>query len=254
MQKLREPATDPSWAQLQLAELLEAVRREFDHDREAAKTLLSEASLLLRLEIERSSRSRDVALRGGLAAWQILRVRHFIDKNLHRTIHIKELCKVAQRSPAHFARSFKQELGHSPHAYIVKMRLQRACHLIATGSASLSEIALTVGFCDQAHLCKLFRRTFGQSPSVWRSKCQSQEKLDHAVAELFGERRSGSILKLAPVDRRLSKNSVNKAGKQKIDRFTRPGPGERSLAAASTMRAGRFIRLNERRMQIAITE
>jgi AraC family transcriptional regulator len=37
-----------------------------------------------------------------------------------------------------------------------------------TSAASLSEIALSVGFSDQAHLCRLFRQAFGQSPASWR--------------------------------------------------------------------------------------
>jgi len=37
-----------------------------------------------------------------------------------------------------------------------------------TSRASLSEIALSVGFSDQAHLSKLFRHAFGESPANWR--------------------------------------------------------------------------------------
>ena len=49
-----------------------------------------------------------------------LRVRAYIDSNLHRTIHIRDLSAVARRSPAHFSRKFKLAVGESPHAYVVQ--------------------------------------------------------------------------------------------------------------------------------------
>jgi AraC family transcriptional regulator len=150
-----------------LAQLLQVARRELDHDREAAKASLATASTILQHEIEFQSgaqRSRTT----GLTGWQIARVRAFIDKNLHRTIHTRDLSAVARRSPAHFSRSFKLTFGEPPHAYVVKRRLEKACHLMVTSSVSLSEIALSAGFSDQAHLCKLFRQAFGQSPACWR--------------------------------------------------------------------------------------
>ena len=150
-----------------LAKLLETVRRELERDREVAKASLATASNILQAEIERCSGANGFA-RGGLAAWQILRVRAFIDGNLHRAIHIRDLSAIARRSPAHFSRKFKLAVGESPHAYVVRRRLERACHLMMTSTASLSEIALSVGFSDQAHLCRLFRQAFGQSPANWR--------------------------------------------------------------------------------------
>ena len=148
-----------------LAKLLETARRELERDREAAKASLVTASHILQAEIERYAGG---STRGGLAAWQIVRVRAYIDSNLHRTIHIRDLSAVARRSPAHFSRKFKLAVGESPHAYVVRRRLERACHLMMTSAEPLSEIALSVGFSDQAHLCRLFRQAFGQSPASWR--------------------------------------------------------------------------------------
>ena len=150
-----------------LAQLLETARREFDRNPEVAKASLVTASALLQAEVGRHS-GADGFARGGLAPWQMLRVRAFIDSNLHRSIHIRDLSAVAQRSPAYFSRIFKLAVGESPHAYVVRRRLERACYLMVTSAASLSEIALTVGFSDQAHLCRHFRAAFGQSPARWR--------------------------------------------------------------------------------------
>ena len=171
MQTSQGSARDPSpaclgfgYLAMSLVQLLETARHELERDPEVAKASLLTASSLLQAEVERYS-SANGSARGGLAAWQILRVRAFIDSNLHRAIH---LSAVAQRSPAHFSRKFKLAVGESPHAYVVRRRLERACHLMVTSAASLSEIALCVSFSDQAHLCRLFRGAFGQSPSSWR--------------------------------------------------------------------------------------
>src|ERR1700744_218258 len=150
-----------------LAKLLDAARRELERDRDAAKASLVTASHILQAEIERCSGASG-STTGGLAAWQIVRVRAYNDSNLHRPIHIRDLSAVARRSPAHFSRKFKLAVGDSPHAYVVKRRLERACHLMMTSTTSLSEIALSVGFSDQAHLCRLFRQAFGRSPANWR--------------------------------------------------------------------------------------
>jgi AraC-like DNA-binding protein len=174
MERSQSAVTDSAPAGLEfgylansLATLVNTARRELESDREAAKASLATASTILQAEIERCS-GVNGSTRGGLAAWQIARVRAYIDSNLHRTIHIRDLSAVARRSPAHFSRKFKVAVGESPHAYVVRRRLERACHLMMTSAEPLSEVALSVGFSDQAHLCRLFRQAFGQSPANWR--------------------------------------------------------------------------------------
>src|SRR5580693_7045224 len=80
-----------------LAQLLEVARRELEHDREAAKASLATASIILQSEIERRSGARR-SRTAGLAGWQVSRVRAFIDKNLHHTIHTQDLSLVAWRA------------------------------------------------------------------------------------------------------------------------------------------------------------
>ena len=156
-----------------LFELLQTAKRELERDHAAAKASLATASSILQSEIERRSSAKG-ASPGALAAWQTARVRAFIDENLHRTIHTWDLSAVARQSTSHFSRSFKRAFGEPPHAYVMGRRLERACHLMITSSASQSEIALSVGFSDQAHMCRLFRQAFGQSPYRWRRDLESR--------------------------------------------------------------------------------
>src|ERR1700743_1813537 len=90
-----------------LSELLETARREFDSDQEAAKASLLTASCVLQSEIERHAGANGSKPRA-LAGWQMAHVRTFIEANLHHKINTEDLCVVAQRSKAHFSRSFKQ--------------------------------------------------------------------------------------------------------------------------------------------------
>jgi AraC-like DNA-binding protein len=159
-----------------LAHLLETARHELDGDREGAKALLNTVSNILKSEVERHSGANG-SRPGALTEWQIVRLRAFIEENLHRNIGTGDLSAFAQQSRTHFSRTFKQAFGEPPHAYVVKRRLVRACHLMATSSESLSEIALSVGLADHSHFCNLFRRAFGQSPSAWRRERDTRTEI-----------------------------------------------------------------------------
>ncbi|MGC1303790.1 MAG: AraC family transcriptional regulator [Caulobacteraceae bacterium] len=176
-----------------LAHLLESARTDMDGDQEAAKATIARASALLRVELDRqvSTAAADVPS-GQLAAWQVRRLKAFIDERLDQTIHIKDLAKVAQRSVAYFCRAFKRTFGETPHAYVIARRLDRARFLMLTTEMALSAVALSCGFTDQAHLCKLFRQMAGQSPAVWRRQ-RRERTVEPALMNPVPVRRSGEI-------------------------------------------------------------
>jgi AraC-like DNA-binding protein len=66
-------------------------------------------------------------------------------------------------SPFHLLREFRKTLGIAPHAYLVQRRVDLARHLILRGHP-LRSVAMEVGYCDQGHLSREFRRFFGVPP------------------------------------------------------------------------------------------
>jgi AraC family transcriptional regulator len=106
--------------------------------------------------------------RGGLAPWQVCKVLTHIEAHLGAPITTAELANLVGLSPFHFSRAFRRSLNDSPHAYLMRRRVERAQGLMLTTTASLAQIAVSCGHADQAHFTRLFRRIAGESPRAWR--------------------------------------------------------------------------------------
>lgn len=116
-----------------------------------------------------SSRGTQPGLfRGGLAAWQVHRVREYIDTHLTDPLLLEVLARVIKLSVSHFARAFRQTVGRSPHVFVTLRRLEHAQDLMLGTDQGLGEIALASGFADQAHFGRVFRRVCGEPPGMWR--------------------------------------------------------------------------------------
>jgi AraC family transcriptional regulator len=127
------------------------------------------ASSPMRLKIEpRASGICGIVGRNSLLEWQVRRVRDYIDAHIGSRILVSDLSHIVQRSEAHFTRAFKITFGETPHAYLTRLRLEFAGRAMLASNAPLTDIALTCGFTDQAHLCRLFRRWIGRTPAEWR--------------------------------------------------------------------------------------
>lgn len=153
------------WVRHVLTLLDEAVH-QLQPSEEVAQGTILEATSLLRKQID--SEPAQELPGGRLLAWQARKVRDYIDSHITGPLLVADLCGLIERSEAHFSRSFKRTFGESPHAFVIRRRLELAARYMLQTDASLSDIALRCGFTDQAHLCKHFRQSTGHTPAAWR--------------------------------------------------------------------------------------
>jgi len=88
----------------------------------------------------------------------------FIDANLGADLSLASLARQMSMSASTFAKLFKASVGAPTHRFVLSRRLQRA-EILLNSDASLSEIALAVGFASQSHFTEAFRRRTGRTPS-----------------------------------------------------------------------------------------
>ena len=156
-----------------MADLLDQARRALDHDLDTARDVVARLSVLLNTpgngEPEPANDRRLPAPRGaGLAPWRAKRLMAYIDDNLDQTISIEMLAGLVRLSCGHLSRAFRSTFGVSPHAMVMRRRVERAQGLMLRTRDSLSQIALSCGFADQAHFSRLFRQIVGATPNSWR--------------------------------------------------------------------------------------
>ncbi|MCW0199849.1 helix-turn-helix domain-containing protein [Sphingopyxis sp.] len=126
--------------------------------------------LIARLATPMSTVDRHGAgpIASGLAPWQAKRVRDLVERDLDRALSVKHLADTARLSESYFFRAFRGSFGMAPHSFIMLRRVERAKEYLRSGQEPIAQIALSCGFCDQAHLSRAFSRHFGISPSAWR--------------------------------------------------------------------------------------
>jgi AraC family transcriptional regulator len=132
---------------------------------------LEALSNVLAHELSRSDPNivRDTSIsRGGLASWQKRAVLGYIEEHLGEQICLLKLAGLARLSEHHFCRTFKQSFGIPPHQYHVQRRMERAKVLLADRTASVTDIALTVGYSQTSSFSNAFRKMTGWTPSEYR--------------------------------------------------------------------------------------
>ena len=130
-------------------------------------------SVALLLALARLSTAKDAPVtRGQLAPWQLRRVTEYFAAHLADDIPLQKVSDLVSLSRSYFSRAFKISTGLAPHQWLLKARIEKAMRLLLETDLPIAQIAVEIGFADQAHLTRTFGRVTGQSPREWqRARC-----------------------------------------------------------------------------------
>ena len=97
----------------------------------------------------------------------VQRAKAYLQERFHTSVTLDELAAVTDMSRFHLLRTFAKRVGLPPHAYQLRVQVERACKLLRSGMPP-KLVASAVGFADQSHLTRAFGQTVGTSPGLWR--------------------------------------------------------------------------------------
>lgn len=106
--------------------------------------------------------------------WRLRRVKEYVLGNISGKNCLPELAEVAGLSRMHFAAQFKAATCLSPHEFVLRERSKAAAAMLSKSAIPIIEIALSVGFQNQAHFSTVFKALMGVTPATFRRSSAQQ--------------------------------------------------------------------------------
>ena len=97
----------------------------------------------------------------------ILYAKEYINKNIFEKVIIEDISRDLNISKAYFNRMFKKAEGITPYSYVLNLKIEKAKVLLSKGE-DISEVALQIGFFDQSHLNRVFKKNVFMTPNEYK--------------------------------------------------------------------------------------
>ena len=163
----------PMFADPGIMHLAQLFAEECETDQPHSRLYGDNLSIALLLALSRLAGPEPRSIKHGqLAPWQLRRVTDYLAAHLAEDIPLQILSDLVKLSRSYFSRAFKVSTGLAPHQWLLQARISKAKQLLLQTDRPLAQIAIDVGFADQAHFTRTFRREAGESPGAWqRARC-----------------------------------------------------------------------------------
>ncbi|MBQ7268650.1 MAG: AraC family transcriptional regulator [Bacteroidales bacterium] len=93
---------------------------------------------------------------------------HFMEEHLSEKLSLADICSYLGYSESYVTRIFSAEAGCGPMTYLQRLKVARACRLLANTDLKINQIAFMVGFDDPLYFSKFFAKAKGVSPKEYR--------------------------------------------------------------------------------------
>ena len=155
----------------------------------------------------------------------INRVQDYIENHLDEPLTVKELANIAAFSEFHFLRIFSAFTGETLYGFIKRLRLEKSAFLLLSDKTRpLTDIALSVGFANQASFAKAFKLKFGISGREYRKRNRTIGE-----ADFTGGLRQEMEMEIEPLNIQIRNE---KAQRVIYLRYTGPYKGDSDLFSA----------------------
>jgi len=114
---------------------------------------------------------KDLSSRRPSTSRIVLQTRRYLRANFATPgISLEQLAERVGVSRNHLSYEFAKETGQTITDYIARLRVEAACHYLATTALKVYEIAERVGYSNVEHFSRVFRKIAGTSPARWASE------------------------------------------------------------------------------------
>ena len=128
-----------------------------------------------------------------LPNWRLKRVSDYVDAHMTNNVSLADLASAAGLSRTYFAAQFRAAAGCRPHDFVLEKRIERAKTLLASDDMPLAEMALAIGFPNQAYFSTVFKKYTGETPKRWRDRAHWDDA--GAISESRTAQIGGGVLR-----------------------------------------------------------